>query len=80
MWQRDHKQNEKTTYGLDKIFANDDTNKELISKICKQFIQLLNIKHNNSIQKWIEDLDISPKKAYRWPICEHEKCSTSLNH
>jgi len=53
--------------GLDKIFANDATNKELISKIYKQFIQPLNTKHN-SIQKRIEDLDISPKKAYRWPI------------
>ena len=24
-------------------------------------------KKNNTIKKWAEDLDISPKKKYRWP-------------
>ena len=71
-----------------KIIANERTDKGLISKIYKQFIQLNARKTNNPGKKWEKDLtDISPKKTYRWLTntlkdAQHrlllEKCKSKL--
>ena len=41
----------------EKIFANDMTNKEVLSKIYKQLIQLKIRKANNLIKNWAEDMN-----------------------
>ena len=53
----------------EKIFANDVTDKGLISKIHWQLIQLNSKKQRAQLKNEQNTLiDISPKKTYRWPI------------
>ena len=73
----------------EQIIANEATDKQLISQIYKQLIQVSIRKTNNPIKTWEKDLNrhSSPKKTYRWwlntwkDVQRHsllEKCKSKL--
>ena len=67
-----YKQGEKTAFRMEKILANKATDKEFISKIHKQLMQLNSRKINDPIKKWAKELNRHLAKKHM------KRCSASL--
>ena len=54
-----NQQNSMATYRIEEDAANDIADKDLVSKVYKELIQLNTQKSDNPIKKWTEDMQTS---------------------
>ena len=60
------------------IYANT-SDKGLLWKIYKELLIFNTKKTDNSIKKWVKDLDTSPERIHRWPK-DNERILITTNH